>query len=113
MHNPSLFKIEKLFESGNWISVGEQAKTEAVCKDFLFFQGSGSDLKHLECQRKIKQLCLPSSQKQDRYHWAFLAHENYMEGKKQENQFVVSGGAGGWRCKSAPLPWSVMMAAPI
>lgn len=49
MHNPSLFKIEKLFESGNWISVGEQAKTEAVCKDFLFSQGSGSDLKHLEC----------------------------------------------------------------
>lgn len=49
MHNPSLFKTEKLFESGNWISVGEHAKTEAVCKDFLFFQGSGSDLKHLEC----------------------------------------------------------------
>lgn len=36
-----------------------------------------------------------------------------MEGKKQENQFVVCGGAGGWRSKSVPLPWSAVVPAPI
>lgn len=53
MNNSLLFKMDQVFESGNWISISEHGKGLKLFSKILcvvvFFQGSGSDLNHSEC----------------------------------------------------------------